>query len=172
MSNSSLTLHPHLVRRSTARPPYVYGTLDPTLTRTLPPITPGSVILTAIAILFGLYATGNLPFAEQAFDRFYAYSMQHNDAVVHAIVTAIPILLLLSALCLGGAVALLHLNYERRRQNAAGRILTRLPQPIAPPEPQLVPATTCGEIQITDPDLRLHRTNSKPCTSRVVLPTA
>ena len=103
----------------TARPRLQPGKLRPGVDPLVPPrkpiLTLGNCILAAFMIAFGLYATGNLPQFDRAFDSMHASLQSRNDAVVRTTMHFGPLLL-------GGFVLLLVLTF------GVLRLLVRPPQ--------------------------------------------
>jgi len=97
------------------------GKVDPILEKRLPVLTIGTVILLAFMVAFGLYATGNLPQLDAAFDSIQLYSHSHNDAIVAAIITYAPSIFgtFIGLFCIW--LLFLSINNRRRRRQAPKR---------------------------------------------------
>ena len=91
------------------------GKVDPTIEKRRPVLTIGTVILLAFMAAFGLYATGNLPQLDAAFDSIQLYGRSHNDVVANAIITYGPAIFGAVVLFFASWILFLYINSRRRR---------------------------------------------------------
>ena len=91
------------------------GKVDPIIEKRRPVLTIGTVILLAFMVAFGLYATGNLPQLDAAFDTIQLYGRSHNDTVVHAIITYGPAIFGAVIVFFSSWILFLYINSRRRR---------------------------------------------------------
>lgn len=99
-------------------PVFVPGTVDPVYSRRKRPITLGTTLLSAIITIYGFYATGNLPEADQFFLRSNALLRSSNDAVVNAVLAAMPVI---GMVMFAGALVLFVLFHANRMRRTASR---------------------------------------------------
>jgi hypothetical protein len=91
------------------------GKIDPIIEKRRPVLTIGTIILLAFMAAFGLYATGNLPQLDAAFDSIQFYGRSHNDTVVNAIIAYGPAILGAFVVVCSSWILFLYINSLRRR---------------------------------------------------------
>jgi len=88
----------NLARRPLRQRPLNNGLQEPISLATRRPLfRPANILFFAAMAAFGLYAQGRLPELDDFFDGVQAFGRAHNDAVVGAILRALPALLVFSA---------------------------------------------------------------------------
>jgi len=91
------------------------GAIDPIIQHRRPLLTWGNVILLAIMIGYGMYATGHLPQLDEFFDHLNEVGRAHNNFVVGTLLTYGSYLFGAVILAVFGLFVFLFVNTRRRR---------------------------------------------------------
>ena len=83
-------------------------------------LTPGTVVLAALMVFFGMYATGNLPQFDRWTNSLVATTQAKNDVVVGSIEDTWKYIVGAIAVAFFGLIALLVRNHRRTKHNADG----------------------------------------------------